>query len=769
MKYYDIVSGTKSAVYDSLNAFISGMMNVDAVVLLFETRQMVRGKSTLKYDTKSVDLDAKRRGSKVSGYSSVISGDEWMHILCEQGHLVMLLSSSVTAEVGACSWTVNPICSRAMVEDNGCLGRLREVGSDSYDLLLHYPGTNTSFYYGGIPLRRVTNILRDLDRMPDDWVISGDDDRKFLEEQLDVEANFFLSRGKNVVEEVNTFLTELGQYTKHAVINRTNVDENSVIDFETRRSLHLIPSMKDNMIDVMCPCESSFGREMFKDWITNPLSDVDTVNNRLATIHRLSLDPDGLYERIGKLDEIISRINVSVWNYVWRVRPIRDIGYLRKVYSGINNMARMLYQSRHYEFLDADADSMRFTINRVHTVIWDDFPCEPTAPDDSIFVVHWTTETIDECIKEALENIMKDFKARAKAFNPDLDISRVRYDTNNTGILVPSTAVWCLFLDSIECGVTSTFGSCMKISLPELDEAHTVYVRTYQKFFKMAMIHTEKILKGMRETNAGVHDLQVGVRRVLRFLGHEEVMLKLALQLHEGGMSIPRFHNESKLSFRCINLPNPDDIRVSGRTATLSTYSQYGTANTVTLQSTPVTMVTGSTGSGKSLFLRMVGINVVRAMCGMPVYCDSMRLPFFDRIYMHAGISDSLERGVSSFKREIMRVNMILDCSPHQRMLVLTDELFQTTRENVGQELLTRFIDYLNVNCPRAIAALSTHHMIKPKINRCDVVFDKEHKLGHGSRARYDNVLDILKSMDLMEIWDHDVSDRISAKRLRSI
>lgn len=769
MKFYDVIKGSRRVVLPLLLDFISGMANVSSVVILFEIRQLVNGKNTFKYETKSVDLDAKRRKSTISGCSISFGRDDWIRVLCDQGHLVLLLTSPINDEIGSYNWIVNPIYSSAVIEDNGCMGSVVSLGKDSYDLLLHYPGANSSFYYKAVTFRHLTYILRDLDRMPEDWVVCSHDDIVFLEEKLGIGGNFFFSRGTGVIEIVNSFLKEIGQYTKHAVVIRDNTDDEDVIDFETRRSLHLVPSMKDNMIDVMCPCESSFGRDMFKDWITHPLTDTQTINNRLTTIHRLSLDGDGLYARIDKLDKIISRVKVSTWNYVWRDRPIKDIGYLRKVYCGINNISRMLHRVRHYDFLDADAETMRFTVNRVHTVIWDHWVCEPGAPDDDIFVVHWTTDTIDECIRESLKKIMSTFKSRAVAFNSDLDVSRVRYDTNNTGIFVPNTTVWSMFLDSIGCAVINSHDSRVKVSLPELDEVHDAYLRTYKKFYDLAMEHTTKILSGLRAPNAGVHDFQVSVRRVLRFLGNEEVMLKLALQLREGGLSVPRFHADSQLTFRGINLPNPDNVRVSGRNVLLSTFALYDRANSVDMKSTPITMVTGSTGTGKSLFLRMVGINVVRAMCGMPVYCDSMRLPNFEKIFMHAGISDSLEHGVSSFTREILRVNKILDYGASARMLILTDELFQTTRESTGQVLLTKFINYLNTKCPRAIAVMSTHHMIKPKINRRDVVFDKDHVLSHGLRARYDNIIDILESMDLMDLWDHDPGARVSAKRLRSI
>ncbi|SFF40431.1 MutS-related protein [Thermoflexibacter ruber] len=104
-------------------------------------------------------------------------------------------------------------------------------------------------------------------------------------------------------------------------------------------------------------------------------------------------------------------------------------------------------------------------------------------------------------------------------------------------------------------------------------------------------------------------------------------------------------------------------------------------------------IITGSNMSGKSTFLRTVGINAVLALAGAPVCANEMQicvLQTFTSMRTH----DSLSESVSSFYAELKRIRLLLDKLNHEPpMLFLLDEILKGTNSedrNKGAKGLIR-------------------------------------------------------------------------------
>ena len=94
---------------------------------------------------------------------------------------------------------------------------------------------------------------------------------------------------------------------------------------------------------------------------------------------------------------------------------------------------------------------------------------------------------------------------------------------------------------------------------------------------------------------------------------------------------------------------------------------------------TRILLVSGSNMSGKSTFLRTVGINAVLANAGAPIRGKSLRLsPLVIGTRIH--ISDSLQEGRSNFYTEILRIRQVFELTSGERpLLFLFDELLEGT------------------------------------------------------------------------------------------
>ncbi|BDD12777.1 DNA mismatch repair protein (plasmid) [Fulvitalea axinellae] len=122
-----------------------------------------------------------------------------------------------------------------------------------------------------------------------------------------------------------------------------------------------------------------------------------------------------------------------------------------------------------------------------------------------------------------------------------------------------------------------------------------------------------------------------------------------------------------------------------------------------------VCLVTGSNMSGKSTFLRTVGVNAVLALGGAPVCADSMRISVM-QVYTGMRTSDSLEENVSSFYAELRRIRGLLDrLGEGVPVFFMLDEILKGTNSKDRHAGAAALIRQLNRN--GCTGMVSTHDL----------------------------------------------------------
>ena len=124
-----------------------------------------------------------------------------------------------------------------------------------------------------------------------------------------------------------------------------------------------------------------------------------------------------------------------------------------------------------------------------------------------------------------------------------------------------------------------------------------------------------------------------------------------------------------------------------------------------------VLIVTGSNMSGKSTFLRTLGINLCLAYAGGPVNADSLQVSPF-RIFTCIKVSDSVTDGFSYFYAEVRRLKALLSAveqSADMPLFFLIDEIFRGTNNRERRIGSRAYIEALvGKNC---LGVLSTHDL----------------------------------------------------------
>ncbi|MEE0966579.1 MAG: hypothetical protein U0L85_05955 [Bacilli bacterium] len=132
-------------------------------------------------------------------------------------------------------------------------------------------------------------------------------------------------------------------------------------------------------------------------------------------------------------------------------------------------------------------------------------------------------------------------------------------------------------------------------------------------------------------------------------------------------VSIPTLNDNIKLSFKDIQHPLLNEKECISN----SFESQNG-----------INIITGSNMSGKTSFMRTIGMNLILMYAGTYVNASCFQAPYM-KIFTSMRVSDDIERGVSTFYGELLRIKDIIDYLDNELpFIVFIDEIFKGTNYN---------------------------------------------------------------------------------------
>lgn len=174
-----------------------------------------------------------------------------------------------------------------------------------------------------------------------------------------------------------------------------------------------------------------------------------------------------------------------------------------------------------------------------------------------------------------------------------------------------------------------------------------------------------------------------------------------------------------------------------------------------------INIITGSNMSGKTSFMKTVGVNLVLAYNGAYVNASSFNCSIM-KIFTSINVKDDISRGISTFYGELLRIKNILDYSKKHDdpLIVFIDEIFKGTNYNdriVGAKETLKKLS--KINC---VVFLTTHDFelcdIKDKkinnyhfsenYNKNKISFDYKIKSG---KCKTTNAKYLMKQMNIID------------------
>ena len=223
--------------------------------------------------------------------------------------------------------------------------------------------------------------------------------------------------------------------------------------------------------------------------------------------------------------------------------------------------------------------------------------------------------------------------------------------------------------------------------LDDLDSVSNILVSIPLNIFSFYHLHRYRALLQWKRTY-GTH-----IAQWLETVATTEVLCSFANFAYNNPHFVyPTFNNQYRISFEDVGHPLiAENERIT---------------NNITLDEAHFVILTGSNMSGKSTFLRTLGVNMQLAQVGLPVCAREAAIHPLP-LLVSMRLSDSLSDGKSYFFAEINRIEQIMTALKRERCMVLLDEILRGTNSEDKQYGTIKIIERLL--SLKAIGIVATH------------------------------------------------------------
>ncbi|GJH41298.1 hypothetical protein RCZ04_18480 [Capnocytophaga sp. HP1101] len=223
--------------------------------------------------------------------------------------------------------------------------------------------------------------------------------------------------------------------------------------------------------------------------------------------------------------------------------------------------------------------------------------------------------------------------------------------------------------------------------LDDLDSVSNILVSIPLNAFTFYHVHRYQQLLQWKEKYASC------IEEWLQSVAEVEVLCSFAnFSYNNPEFVYPTLNNDYQITFEGVGHPLiPAEKRIT---------------NDITLNEQAFVLLTGSNMSGKSTFLRTLGVNMLLTLVGLPVCARKANIHPL-RLLVSMRLADSLNDGQSYFFAEINRIQQIMETLKDERCFVLLDEVLRGTNSEDKQYGTIKIVERLL--SLRALGVLATH------------------------------------------------------------
>ncbi|WP_432409539.1 DNA mismatch repair protein MutS [Wukongibacter sp. M2B1] len=470
-----------------------------------------------------------------------------------------------------------------------------------------------------------------------------------------------------------------------------------ILDKFTRRNLELTETLRGKekkgsllwVIDKTC---TSMGTRTLKQWIEEPLIDIQKINDRLDSVELLYNDlllRDELRELLKKmydLERLSSKIvygNVNARDMIALKTSIQMTPIIKdKLSNKLEGELENIYE---------EIDELKDIFTLIEEAIEDDPPF--SIKEGGIIKTAFNEELAE------LRCAMTD----GKKWLMDLE-NRERESTGIKSLKVGFNKVFGYYIEVTKSNIKNvpdtynrkqTLANAERYIMPELKEIEDKILGAEEKIVKLEYQIFGEIRNKVLESISRILNTAKAIARLDVLVGFAEVGFTYRF-------TKPEINNTKKVEL--VNARHPVVERVAGDE------SFVPNDTLLDCDENRFYIITGPNMAGKSTYLRQVALNVLLAQIGCFVPADKAVIGVVDRIFTRVGASDDLFQGQSTFMVEMSELSNILNNASGNSLIIL-DEIGRGTSTYDGLSIAWSVVEYIsNASILGAKTLFATHY-----------------------------------------------------------
>lgn len=479
------------------------------------------------------------------------------------------------------------------------------------------------------------------------------------------------------------------------------------IDHQTRRNLEITQTARDgtyhgSLLWALDRTVTAMGSRALRRWLLQPLLKVDDITARQDTIEELASNSflrqnvQKVLKQIYDLERLAGRAGSGTAN-------ARDLVAIADSCERLPDLAAVVAKARspYLVALQVVSPELETLGQRLHEHLVENPPL---------------TLTEGNLIRSSVNSQLDDMRRQVED-DQEWIKNLEAIERERTGI------------PTLKVGYSKTFGYYISISKAKATQAPPEYDRKQtltneERYITVELKERENRIFNARESlNKMEYDIfaalraEVGdrvelIRSVARRVAAADVLCGLAEVAAIQGYCRPQITPTREISILEGRHPVVEQSLPAGFFVPNST--ELGSGETVeglkTAAVSPPDLIilTGPNASGKSCYLRQVGLIQLMAQMGSYVPAQAARLAICDRIFTRVGAVDDLATGQSTFMVEMNETANILNHAT-MRSLVLLDEIGRGTATFDGLAIAWSVAEYLATEI-RARTIFATHY-----------------------------------------------------------
>lgn len=528
--------------------------------------------------------------------------------------------------------------------------------------------------------KQIKNMLPDLYvEVLDDWYFSNN----FLEHLKDIYKVFSLdyidynNEELKVADAVLKYL-ELTQFSKirHMKIpKRFKTREYMLLDSNTIENLGILPTSTTRgktLYDILKFTRTSMGHRKLRDFIISPLLDKNIIEQRFDYVealkedHLLMEELKEYFSHIKDLERISSRISL-------RKATPRDLIALKDsleiVPYIIESVKTNLGISSFFDKIDP--------LGEVKEIIEKTICEEPSIEVGSGEVIkEGVSNELDEYrnILKNIDNILEEIEKREKELTK---------------------------INSLKVSRNKVYGFYIEIPKTQIAKVPAYYTR------KQTLVNTERFtIEELRQIEQKLSLAEDRIKAIEKEL-FDKIILELEKYVTEikqlsdrlAELDVFRSFAEASVKYNYIRPKMIEKSRntkiINGRHPVVERFVSNFIPNDLIFDEDRFYIIlTGPNMSGKSTYVRQIGIISIMAQIGCFVPAEVAELPVYDGIFTRIGARDDIVTGKSTFLVEMLEMSTIINRAT-EHSLVLLDEVGRGTSTLDGISVAWAISEYL--------------------------------------------------------------------------